>query len=141
MTREYSPIQDMLLALNRIVEKSGMSLREITRKLEKEGFNINNVCSVANGKPEKLSTILKYDSYVSGILRVTGHDEYDLVKTTLEELTNPNSKTFEEQLSIELKNFLRNPESEKYIEYAYKRYKLDKLKEEQEQLKKELEDI
>ena len=40
-----------------------------------------------------------------------------------------------------IKEFLRNPESERYIEYAYKKFKLDKLAEEQEILRRELQDM
>ena len=142
MTKEkdvkYTPLQDLLLTLSAMVEKSGMSLREIQRKLEPEGINLYNVCAVANGKPEQTVTIVKLDSYINGVLRVTGHDEYDLIKRALEGLTNPRSRTYQDDLSAELRNFLRSPESQKYIEYAYKRYQLDKLQEEQEKLKEEL---
>ena len=142
MTKEkdvkYTPLQDLLLTLSAMVEKSGMSLREITRRLEPYGLNMNNVCAVANGKPEQLSSVVKFDSYISKILETTGYDEYDLIKRALEGLTNPRSRTYQDDLSAELRNFLRNPESQKYIEYAYKRYQLDKLQEEQEKLKEEL---
>ena len=138
---KYTPLRDVLLTLTEIANKSGMSLREIQRKLEPEGINLYNVCAVANGKPEQTSTIVKFDSYINGVLHVTGHDEYDLIKATLEGLTNPKSRTYQDNLSAELRNFLRNPESLKYIEYAYKRYQIDRLQEEQERLKEELSKI
>ena len=141
MERRYNPIRDLLLALNHLVDQSGMSLREVSRKLENTDVNLSNVCAVANGNPEQLSSIVKFDYYISEILRVTGHDEYDLVKATLEALTNPRSKSFQENLSVELRDFLKSPESEKYLEYAYKRYQIDKLAEEREKLKKELDDL
>ena len=141
MTKEYKPIQDIMLTLNEFVERSGMSLREVSRKLEKEGFNLYNVCTVANGKPEQLSSVVKFDNYIHNILRVTGHDEYDLIKETLENLQSPNSASYQENLPLHIKEFLRNPESQRYIEYAYKKYKLDKLAEEQEILRRELQDM
>ena len=140
-TREYTPMQNILLELSEMVNKSGMSLREIARKLEKEGFNLYNVCAVANGKPQHLSTVVKFDSYLSGILRVLGYDDYDLIERTLRRYSDPNKSIYEDNLSVKIKEFLRNPESEKYIEYAYKKYKLDKLAEEQERIKRELEEM
>jgi len=141
MDRQYSPLKNLLLTLNQMVKSSGMSLREVQRKTDAQGVTMNNVCAVANGHPENLAVLVKLDKYISEILRVTGHDEYDLLKMTAEGLTNPRSKTYQDDLSAELRNFLRNPESEKYIQYAYKRYQYDKLEEEKERLKKELEDI
>ena len=141
MSAENRPIKDLLLTLSQLVESSGISLREVARRVEPIGINLSNVCTMANGHPEQLSTVRKFDFYISEILRVTGHDEYDLIKATLEGLTNPRSKTYRDDLSVELRNFLRNPESEKYIQYAYKRYQLDKLEEEKNRLKKELEEL
>lgn len=115
---KYKPIQDIMLTLNAFVERSGLSLREVSRKLEKEGFNLCNVCTVANGKPDQLSSVVKFDNYIHHILRVTGHDEYDLIKETLENLQSPNSASYQENLPLNIKEFLRNPETEKYIEYA-----------------------
>ena len=136
---KYTPLQDVLIALNEIIKSSGMSLREITRKTEKYGLNLNNVCSVANGHPEQLSTIVGFDEYVSTILRATGYDEIDLIKRTLEGLTNPRSSIYKDELSPELRDFMRKPESDKYIRYAYKMYQRDKLTEELEGLNSLLE--
>ena len=141
MGGKYTPIKDLMLALNQIVNSSGMTLREVARKVEDKGMNLSNVCSMANGHPEELSTVNKFDNYIQEILRATGHDEYDLIKLTLESLTNPRSKLYKDDLSVELRNFLRSPESEKYIQYAYKRYQLDKLEEEKERIRKELDDL
>ena len=141
MEREYTPMKDLLLTLNNMVKHSGMSLREIARKTEKYGYSMNNVCAVANGNPEQLASIMKFDTYISCILSVMGYDEYELIKRTLEGLTNPNSSTYQDQLSPSMREFLRSPESEKYLQYAYKRYQLDKLQEEQARLKKELENL
>ncbi len=141
MEKKYSPIRDLMLTLNYFVLSSGMSLREVARKLEKEGMNLYNVCSVANGKPEQLNMVMKFDSYIDGILRVTGKDEYDLIKRTLENLTNPSAVSYQDDLSIEMRNFLSNPESQKYLEYALKKYKIDKLEEEKARLEKELSSI
>ena len=136
---EYTPIRDMLLMLNRLVETSGMSLREVARKLEDEGMNLYNVCAMANGKPEALATVKKFDTYIGGILRVTGRDEYDLIHAVMEELENPNPKQkppSSDHLSVELREFLRSPDAEKYVTYAYNKYRLDKLEKEREELKK-----
>lgn len=140
----YTPIRDMLLILNRLVESSGMSLREVARKLENEGMNLYNVCSMANGKPEELATVRKFDTYIGGILRVIGKDEYDLVCAIVEELRNPNvkgelpTKTF---FTAEIREFLWSADAEKYITYAYNKYRLDKLEKEREEIKKQLEDL
>lgn len=141
MTREYKPLQDIMITLNRILYRRGVSLREITRSVEKKGLNLNNVVAVANGKPEQLSSIVKFDKYISEILAVTGYDEYDLLRATIDGLVDPKSKTFQDDLSTELRNFLRNPESEKYIQYAYKRYMLDKLEDERNKIKEELNNL
>lgn len=140
-TKDYTPMQDILLELSEMVNKSGMSLREIARRMEKDGFNLYNVCAVANGKPQHLSSIVKFDSYLSGILKVLGYDDYDLIERTLRRFSDPNTSPYEDNLSVKIKEFLRNPESEKYIEFAYKKYKLDKLAEEQERIKRELDNM
>lgn len=140
-TRDYKPIQDLLLALSEICYRSGISLREIARKLEKDGFNLYNVCSMANGHPEQMATIVKYDSYLNAILKATGHDEFELLERTLKRLTDPDTTTYQDTMSPKIREFIRNPESEKYLEFAYKKYRLDKLAEEQEAIKKELEDM
>ena len=70
-----------------------------------------------------------------------GYDDYDLIERTLRRYSDPNKSIYEDNLSVKIKEFLRNPESEKYIEYAYKKYKLDKLAEEQERIKRELEEM
>ena len=139
-SRGYTPLQTVLIALNKIIDSSGLSLREVARKAEKDGLNLSNVCAVANGNPEQLSSIVKFDQYVDKILRVTGHDDKDLILKTLDTL-NKVTYSYQGNLSKELKEFLRNPESERYIRYAYNKYKLDKLEEEREILKKEMEDI
>ena len=135
---EYKPLQDVMIALNGLVKRSGMSLREVQRKLEKENVNLYNVCSVANGNPEQLSSVVRFDGFISDILKAIGKDEYDLIKEVTKNLTNPSSPSFQEDLSVELKMFLNSPESKKYLMYAYKRYQLDKLAEERERIKKEL---
>ena len=141
MEGKYTPMRDLLLALNQIVESSGLTLREVTRRVESKGMNLSNVCSMANGHPEQLSTVNKFDNYIHEILKATGHDEYDLIKLALEGLTNPRSKSYRDDLSVELRNFLRSPESEKYIQYAFKKYQLDKLDEEKERIRRELEEL
>ena len=132
---EYRPLQDVMLALSELVDRSGMSLREVQRKLEKENINLYNVCSVANGKPETLSSIVRFDGFIGKILRVIGKDEYDLMERTINNLSAPTSPSFQEDLSIELKDFLSNPDSRKYIEYAYKMYQRDKLTEELDKMR------
>ena len=144
MIDEYTPIRDMLLTLNKLVETSGMSLREVARKLEDEGMNLYNVCAMANGKPEALATVKKFDTYISGILRTTGRDEYDLVYAMMEGIKNPTSKNklpSKDYLTAEIREFLHSPDAEKYIVYAYNKYKLDKLEKEREELKKQMEEF
>ncbi len=140
MTKEYKPLQKVLLSLSNLVELSGMSLREVQRKLEANHVNLNlyNVCSVANGKPEQLASIVKFDQYVNEILKITGHDEYDLLKEAIDGLSDKKSPMYQEDLSLEIKKFLREPDAKKYLEYAYKRYQFDKMTEEREKLGEEL---
>lgn len=147
INREYTPIRDMLLVLSRFVEGSGMSLREVARKLEGEGMNLYNVCSMANGKPETLVTVRKFDTYIGGILRTTGHDEYDLIRAVLDGLASPSSPVYKKNLSNrnflspELQDFLLLPEAEKYVQYAYNKYRLDKLEKEREEIQRRLQDL
>ena len=144
--KEYTPIRDMLLMLSRFVDTSGMSLREVARKLEDEGMNLYNVCSMANGKPENLVTVTKFDTYIGGILRITGHDEYDLIRATMEGLVSKDSPVYKEgynkeYLTKELRDFLWSPDAEKYILYAYNKYKLDKIEKEREEIQRKLDNL
>jgi len=140
--KEYKPLQNVMITLSELVKSSGMTLREVQRKLDKENRKVNdetinlyNVCSVANGNPSQLSVVVRLDKFISNILQTLGYDECDLTEKNLGRLQNAPQSDDQQRYPKEIKEFLRSSVSDKYVRYAYKMYLRDKLTEELEEIK------
>ena len=135
MDMDRRPIGKIVAEVYKIIKERNYSIRSIADKAQEIGFKYMNRGVVDRNfyeGAEKQLFIKKLDDYIEAILTVVGLTNEDLFKRAIEE------EITDGIINRDIIRFVRNPESLPYIKMAYIQYKKDKLEEELQNIKSEI---
>lgn len=140
MAKQELPIAIMVKTLEKIIRDSGLSYREIERRANALGYDINlwKILSVSKSDTERIKLLSTLDSYIEPILDVLEYSPTDFVVRMAEEVQNKKKSKTSSWIHPDLREFMENPEARPYIELAYTTYQADKLNEQRKRLEEQL---
>lgn len=141
MANQELPVAIMVKTLEKAIRDSGLSYREIERRANALGYDINlwKILSVSKSDTERIKLLSTLDSYIEPILDVLEYSPTDFILRMAEEVQNRKTKRKTSSwIHPDLRAFMENPEARPYIELAYTNYQRDKLDEQRKQLEEQL---
>ena len=141
MANQELPVAIMVKTLEKAIRDSGLSYREIERRANALGYDINlwKILSVSKSDTERIKLLSTLDSYIEQILDVLEYSPTDFILRMAEEVQNKRTKRKTSSwIHPDLREFMENPEARPYIELAYTNYQRDKLDEQRKQLEEQL---
>ena len=137
MANQELPVAIMVKTLEKAIRDSGLSYREIERRANALGYDINlwKILSVSKSDTERIKLLSTLDSYIEPILDVPT----DFILRMAEEVQDKKTRNRTSSwIHPDLRAFMENPEARPYIELAYTNYQRDKLDEQRKQLEEQL---
>jgi len=140
MAKELLPTEVMTKTLEKMVQDSGKSYREIAREANKMGSDVSlwSILSVAKSDSDRIKVLASVDKYILTVLDVLHFSVKDLIVRMAEEVQSQRPSNTTTWVSPDIREFMEDPDAKPYIELAYTRYQRDKLEKKQKELENKL---
>ena len=141
MATQKLPIRIMSETLQKMISESGISYREIERRANAMGYDINlwKILAVSKTDTERIKLLSTLDEYIEPILDVLECSPKDFILRMAEEVKQKRyTKDNGAWIPKDIREFIEAPDARPYIELAYNNYRRDKLDEQRIKLEEQL---